>query len=330
MGMLDSAPRFLFFTGTGGVGKTALSCATALRLADAGKKLLLVSTDPASNLDQMLGTPVTNQPTAIPGAPGLFAMNIDPEQAADAYRERVIAPYRSICDASQISQLQEQLAGACTTEIAAFDEFAGLLAGDVDPGWDHIIFDTAPTGHTLRLLSLPRAWTRFLEDSPHSESCLGPHAGLKMQHDRFSAAFAALTDATRTTVVVVTPSHSPRPRRSARRPSSKPTSAARTSSRTRGSSTAASLPRARTTRCFVSASFVSWSRSRSSGRSTPCAWRSCRGRPRSPSESSGCAGSREPMRPDGSVRRAREPTSRERTVVLGVRRTRPRSTAATR
>ena len=211
MGVLDNPPRFLFFTGKGGVGKTALSCATALRLADAGKKLLLVSTDPASNLDQMLGTPLTNRPTPIPGAPGLFAMNIDPEQAADDYRERVIAPYRSIWDAARIAQLREQLAGACTTEIAAFDEFVGLLAGD-DRGWDHVVFDTAPTGHTLRLLSLPRAWTGFLEDSPHSESCLGPHAGLKMQHDRFAAALAALTDGARTTVVLVT-----RPERAAMR-----------------------------------------------------------------------------------------------------------------
>lgn len=204
MGILEHPPRFLFFTGKGGVGKTALACATALRLTDAGKKVLIVSTDPASNLDQMLGTPLTSHATPIAGAPGLFALNIDPEQAAAEYRERVIAPYRSIWDATQISQLEEQLAGACTTEIAAFDEFAGLLAGDHDEGWDHVIFDTAPTGHTLRLLSLPRAWTGFLEDSPHSESCLGPHAGLKMQMDRFAASLAALTDPIRTSVVLVT------------------------------------------------------------------------------------------------------------------------------
>lgn len=203
MSFLDAPTRFVFFTGKGGVGKTALSCATALKLADAGKRLLLVSTDPASNLDEMLGVALTNHPTPVTGAPGLFAMNINPEKAADEYRERVIAPYRSIWTSSQISQLQEQLAGACTTEIAAFDEFAGLLAGD-STTWDHVIFDTAPTGHTLRLLSLPRAWTGFLEDSPHSDSCLGPHAGLKMQHDLFEAALEALTDRERTTVVLVT------------------------------------------------------------------------------------------------------------------------------
>ena len=203
MGFLDTPSRFLFFTGKGGVGKTALSCATALRLADAGQRVLLVSTDPASNLDEMLGVSLTNHPMAVPGAAGLFALNIDPEQAANEYRERVIAPYRSIWDAPRLSQLAEQLAGACTTEIAAFDEFAGLLAGDGER-WDHVIFDTAPTGHTLRLLSLPKAWTGFLEDSPHSESCLGPHAGLKMQHDRFASALAALTDPARTSVVLVT------------------------------------------------------------------------------------------------------------------------------
>jgi arsenite/tail-anchored protein-transporting ATPase len=212
MAFLDSPPRFLFFTGKGGVGKTALSCATALRLADEGKKILLVSTDPASNLDHMLGTRLTNHPAPVAGAPGLFALDIDPEQAAAEYRERVIAPYRSIWDATQITQLEEQLAGACTTEIAAFDEFAGLLAADHDEGWDHVIFDTAPTGHTLRLLSLPRAWTGFFEESPRSESCLGPHAGLKMQQDRFAAAMAALTDPTQTTVVLVT-----RPERAAMR-----------------------------------------------------------------------------------------------------------------
>jgi arsenite-transporting ATPase len=203
MRFLDEPSRYLFFTGKGGVGKTALSCAAALKLADAGKRVLLVSTDPASNLDQMLCTQLTNHPTPVAGAPGLFALDIDPEQAANEYRERVIAPYRSIWDATQLAKLQEQLAGACTTEIAAFDEFATLLAGNGE-SWDHVIFDTAPTGHTLRQLSLPRAWTGFLEDSPHSESCLGPHSGLKMQHDKFAAAMSALTDRSRTTVVLVT------------------------------------------------------------------------------------------------------------------------------
>jgi len=208
MSFVETPTRYLFFTGKGGVGKTALACATSLRLADAGKRVLLVSTDPASNLDEMLGATLTNHPSAIPGAPGLFALDIDPERAADEYRERVIAPYRPLWTAAQLAELREQLAGSCTTEIAAFDEFAGMLAGDDGGAWDHVIFDTAPTGHTLRLLSLPRAWTSFLATATNGASCLGPHAGMKLQQDRFALALAALTDGTRTTIVLVTrPNH---------------------------------------------------------------------------------------------------------------------------
>ena len=200
-----SPTRHLFFTGKGGVGKTALSCAAAISLADRGKRVLLVSTDPASNLDEMLGVALGSEPTAIPSVPNLSAMNIDPEAAADAYRARVIDPYEGVKTAEEIAKIREQLSGACTTEIAAFDQFAGLLSGaDLGGrGFDHVIFDTAPTGHTLRLLQLPRAWTTFLESNDHGASCLGPHSGLTMQHDRFAAAMAALMDPALTTVVLV-------------------------------------------------------------------------------------------------------------------------------
>lgn len=208
MSFLESPSRYLFFTGKGGVGKTALACATAIRLADAGRRTLLVSTDPASNLDQMLGTSLTNHPTAVAGVPGLSALDIDPQRAADDYRERVIAPYRELWTPQQIAELEEQLAGSCTVEIAAFDEFAALLAADEGQDFDHVIFDTAPTGHTLRLLSLPRAWTGFLASTSRGASCLGPHSGLKTHQDRFEVALAALSDAARTTVVLVTrPDH---------------------------------------------------------------------------------------------------------------------------
>jgi arsenite/tail-anchored protein-transporting ATPase len=201
---LQQPTRFAFFTGKGGVGKTSLACATAIRLADAGRDTLLVSTDPASNLEEMFGVKLSGRATLVAAIDHLFAANIDPEQAADAYRERVIAPYRGVWTDEQIAGLREELAGACTTEIAAFDEFAALLAGDA-PGqpFAHVLFDTAPTGHTLRLLSLPRAWVGFLESTTHGASCLGPHSGLKMQQARFTAALAALGDATRTTVLLV-------------------------------------------------------------------------------------------------------------------------------
>ena len=205
MTLLDQPTRDLFFTGKGGVGKTALTCATAIQLADAGRRVLLVSTDPASNLDQMLDVALSDRPTPVPGVPNLSAMNIDPEQAAESYRQRVVGAYVSTWSEQQLSELREQLSGSCTVEIAAFDEFAGLLAGeDLAGDFDHVVFDTAPTGHTLRLLSLPRAWTEFLRTNTRGASCLGPHSGLKMRYQRFAAALAALVDPGRTTMLLVT------------------------------------------------------------------------------------------------------------------------------
>lgn len=195
--------RHLFFTGKGGVGKTALACAAAIALADRGKRVLLVSTDPASNLDEMLGVTLGNEPRRVPGVPTLDAMNVDPEAAAEAYRDRVIAPYRGSKSDVEIAAIREQLSGACTTEIAAFDEFAGLIGGAEASTYDHVVFDTAPTGHTLRLLKLPLAWTQFLDSNTRGASCLGPHSGLTMHYDRFAAALSALSDATITTVVLV-------------------------------------------------------------------------------------------------------------------------------
>jgi arsenite-transporting ATPase len=209
LALLESAPRVLFFTGKGGVGKTTLACAVAVALADCGNRVLLVSTDPASNLDEMLGTPLAGIAVPVCGVPNLSALNIDPEQAADAYRQRVLAQMPQAASTEQRSEVLEQLSGACTTEIAAFDEFVALLTSATDD-YDHVVFDTAPTGHTLRLLSLPKAWTGFLAANDRGASCLGPHSGLKMQEDRFRAALAALGDTTHTTIVLVT-----RPERSA-------------------------------------------------------------------------------------------------------------------
>jgi arsenite-transporting ATPase len=203
VGFVNHPTRHLFFTGKGGVGKTSLSTATALMLADAGKQVLLVSTDAASNLDEMLGIELRNTPVPVPGAPGLSVLNIDPDNAAESYRQRVLAQMRTSATAEELSTVREQLSGACTTEIASFDEFSSLLAEGARD-WDHIVFDTAPTGHTLRLLSLPKAWTGFLRGNDRGASCLGPHSGLKMQEIRFKAALDALSDPSQTTVVLVT------------------------------------------------------------------------------------------------------------------------------
>ena len=199
-----TAARHLFFTGKGGVGKTSLACASAVTLAERGKRVLLVSTDPASNLDAVLGTNLANEPTAVVGLANLLAMNIEPEQAAREYRERTVSPYRGILSPYEFSLLEERLSGACTTEIASFDEFALLLTeADNVQRFDHVIFDTAPTGHTLRLLELPAAWTGFLESAPGDVSCLGPLSGLKTQRDRYARAVRALADESLTTTVLV-------------------------------------------------------------------------------------------------------------------------------
>ncbi len=203
IGLLAQPTRHLFFTGKGGVGKTSLAAASALALADGGSKVLLVSTDAASNLDEMLGVELRNTPVAVAAAPGLWVLNIDPDRAAESYRQRVLAALQTSATAEALSTVREQLSGACTTEIAAFDEFSGLLA-DAARSWDHIVFDTAPTGHTLRLLSLPGAWTGFLAGNDRGASCLGPHSGLKLQEARFQAALDTLSDPAQTTVVLVT------------------------------------------------------------------------------------------------------------------------------
>lgn len=204
--VVENPTRVLLFTGKGGVGKTTLACATAVALADSGKKVLLVSTDPASNLDEVLETDLGNQDLAVSvkDVANLEALNIDPESAAHAYRERIIGPYRGVLPPAALNSMEEQLSGACTVEIAAFDEFTKLLA---DPAasarFDHVIFDTAPTGHTLRLLKLPAAWTEFISTNSTGTSCLGPLAGLQAQQAMYAASVENLLDPSVTTVILV-------------------------------------------------------------------------------------------------------------------------------
>jgi arsenite-transporting ATPase len=205
MQFLTDPPRFLFFTGKGGVGKTSVACATAVHLANQGKRVLLVSTDPASNVGQVLGVTIGNTITPITAVKGLFALEIDPEQAASAYRERIIAPVRGLLPEREIASIAEQLSGSCTTEVASFNEFTALLAnGSEFAEYDHIVFDTAPTGHTIRLLQLPGSWTDFLNEGKGDASCLGPLAGLDKQRSSYADAVAALKDPTRTRLILVT------------------------------------------------------------------------------------------------------------------------------
>ena len=201
-GLLASPTRYLFFTGKGGVGKTSLSAGVAVALADRGRRVLLVSTDPASNLSEVLGTTLSGEATPVGGVENLWALDIDPAAAAAAYRNRVVGPYRGVLPDTVVSSIEEQLSGACTVEIAAFDEFTGLLADCGD--YDHVVFDTAPTGHTLRLLALPSAWTNYLDTNSSGVTCVGPLSGLANQRVRYARALAALADPDLSTVVLVT------------------------------------------------------------------------------------------------------------------------------
>ncbi|CFQ45526.1 arsenical pump-driving ATPase [Yersinia aleksiciae] len=204
MKFLQNIPPYLFFTGKGGVGKTSISCATAISLAEQGKRVLLVSTDPASNVGQVFNQTIGNTILPVASVPGLSALEIDPQAAAQEYRARIVDPIKGILPDDVVNSINEQLSGACTTEIAAFDEFTGLLTdASLLTRFDHIIFDTAPTGHTIRLLQLPGAWSSFIESNPDGASCLGPMAGLEKQREQYSHAVQALSDPDRTRLVLV-------------------------------------------------------------------------------------------------------------------------------
>ncbi|MEX0769103.1 MAG: arsenical pump-driving ATPase [Balneolaceae bacterium] len=203
--MLSEITPYIFFTGKGGVGKTSLASATAVKLADEGHSVLLISTDPASNLKEVLETEVTEKITPVNGVTNLHAVNIDPELSAEEYRNRVISPMEDILPDHEIEKIREELSGACTTEIAAFDEFARYVAGDDEhQPYDVIIFDTAPTGHTLRLLELPAAWSDFIESNPDGASCIGPSSALKTSQERYQKVVERLQDKDATTIYLVT------------------------------------------------------------------------------------------------------------------------------
>lgn len=204
-GIVAHATPFLFFTGKGGVGKTSCASTTAVALADAGRRVLIVSTDPASNLPEVLEvTAGGERPVPVPGVPGLDMLDLDPTAAASQYRETVVGPYREVLPLEALAQIEEELSGPCTVEVAAFNEFVRLLIdAELIGGYDHVVFDTAPTGHTLRLLSLPAAWDGFLESSSSGITCVGPVSALGQTQESYAAGLDALRDGSRTTVVLV-------------------------------------------------------------------------------------------------------------------------------
>ena len=196
--------KYLFFTGKGGVGKTSAACATAVALADQGKKIMLISTDPASNLQDVFGMDLDNKGVEIKEVPNLIVANLDPEKAAAEYRESVIAPYKDKLPEAAVKNMEEQLSGSCTVEIAAFNEFSTFITDEkIEEKFDHIIFDTAPTGHTLRMLQLPSAWSNFIGESTHGASCLGQLSGLEDKKSLYKNAVETLSDKAKTTLVLV-------------------------------------------------------------------------------------------------------------------------------
>lgn len=196
--------KYLFFTGKGGVGKTSTACATAITLADQGKKVLLVSTDPASNLQDVFGIDLDSKGTPIQEVPNLVVANLNPEEAAKAYKESVIAPYKGKLPPSVIQNMEEQLSGSCTVEIAAFNEFSNFITDEkTQADYDHILFDTAPTGHTLRMLQLPSAWSNFISENTHGASCLGQLSGLESKKEVYKNAVNTLADGKMTTLVLL-------------------------------------------------------------------------------------------------------------------------------
>lgn len=206
MTFLSNPPRHLFFTGKGGVGKTSVACAVAVALADQGRRVLLVSTDPASNVGQVFGQHIGNTVTPIAPVPRLSALEIDPEQEAAVYRERTLAPIKGLLSEEDFASVTEQLSGSCTTEIASFNKFTDILAADpasIFASFDHIVFDTAPTGHTARLLQLPGEWSRFIDDGKGDTSCLGPMSGLEKTRSTYAVALEELSRPQSTRLVLV-------------------------------------------------------------------------------------------------------------------------------
>src|SRR5699024_10283032 len=197
--------KYLFFTGKGGVGKTTTACATATSLAEDGNQVMLVSTDPASNLQDVFQTKLTNKPTTVDGISHLKVANFDPITAAEEYKESIVGPYRGILPDSALVNMEEQLSGSCTVEIAAFNEFANFLTDkEVAEQFDYVSFDTAPTGHTLRMLQLPSAWNNYLDENTTGVSCLGQLSGLGDKKEIYEKAVETLTDATQTSLILVT------------------------------------------------------------------------------------------------------------------------------
>jgi arsenite-transporting ATPase len=199
--------EFIFFSGKGGVGKTSMACTHAVRYADQGKRTLIVTTDPASNLADVFEQPIGHHITPIAGVPNLFAMEIDPDRATQEYIDRAMAPIRAAFPPQMVQVMEEQMSGPCTAEVAAFDRFTDFLDMPAENGkaFDVVIFDTAPTGHTIRLLELPAEWSQSIDaaSAGSGQTCLGPAAAIQDAKMKYERALAAMRQSSQTTFVFV-------------------------------------------------------------------------------------------------------------------------------
>ena len=199
--------QFIFFSGKGGVGKTSMACTHAVRYADEGKRTLIVTTDPASNLADVFEQEIGHKITPIQGAPNLWAMEIDPDQATHEYIDRAMAPIRAAFPVQMVQVMEEQMSGPCTAEVAAFDRFTDFLElpGHNGSSYDVVIFDTAPTGHTLRLLELPAEWSQSIDAASEGsgQTCIGPAAAIQDAKNKYERALATMRDSAQTAFVFV-------------------------------------------------------------------------------------------------------------------------------
>jgi arsenite-transporting ATPase len=192
--------QYIFFSGKGGVGKTTMAATTALYQSKKGQRTLLVSTDPAGNLGDIFERKVGMETVQV--APDLFLAQMDSDAITNAYKNKMLEPLSAILEGAVLEQVKEEFNGGCTVEIATFDKFTDFLG---DETYDLIIFDTAPTGHTLRLMTLPNEWDKYIKKSAEGkgQTCIGPVSQIEGSRQKYAHAVSMLQDASRTTVYLV-------------------------------------------------------------------------------------------------------------------------------
>ena len=148
---------FVFFGGKGGVGKTTVSCAYAVQCARDGLETLLVSTDPAHSVTDVFDQPFDDDPQPVDGVEGLSALQLDPDDEVRRHLDDIRRNLSEQVSAAMVNEINRQLEMSHGTpgayEAALFDRFVEVMR-DPEP-YDRIVFDTSPTGSTLRLLGLP-------------------------------------------------------------------------------------------------------------------------------------------------------------------------------